>query len=213
MRLEVGHPGRQAPEIVVGPVWGLFNQDDSVLLVITFSDSRQAKPEQVHKAELVEYDRRMKENAGKQDAQRIVPPDSQFLIRDWCFSWVNIDNIMSLTSDAHARVNLSTWGFSRPKVDALYAGHPQYHPYHPGFHLINNALSRQINAKLTELGFESEYKGVYVDANNNRITMEQAAFPTMPVSPVQAAPVPVPEPAVVVPPSQQVSVEAPVATL
>lgn len=196
--IEVGHPGRQAPQQLSGHVWGLFfsnphpadplqKGEPTVLLLITFNDTRENKPIGVITAEHAEHARRSKERddaakaatAAGQPLTNIPPPpaipDTQYVFREWELNWVNISQIISVKSDAHARLNLSTGGFSRPKLMPLF-GAPVYAP---GFHLINNALSRQILVKLEEMGFTTgaDHTGIFVDAAVNRVPFEKAEFP------------------------------------
>jgi hypothetical protein len=185
--LEVGHESRQAVEVVKGFIWDLY-YENTILLMIIFSDENIEKPKDVIAAEGEVYKRLLAEQAARIAANpgvaqpAIQPPISVVPHREWHFKWILIDNVIAVQTDGHVRINMGSRQLSKPKLDPLYNdGRPQWE-------ILNNHISKAIVSKLKEIGLEGDFPGVYRNENNEPVTVDKAAFSV--AAPVNAAPIP-----------------------
>jgi hypothetical protein len=193
--VEIADPSRQAVEVLKGHFWDLFFED-TLALFIVFDDENVSKSSEVQKQEAEDYKNKIAALALNPNLPKPTPTVPVFVVREFHLKWVRTANIIMVKSDAHVRINCNTRQMTRPKLDPLYTDNQ------PQWHVLNNAVSRQVYAKLEELGVKSAFEGIYRNEQNEPITKAQAT--PAPVA-VLANAVPIG----VVPPVQQ-PVEVPV---
>lgn len=183
--IEVGDETRQAVDVVKGFVWDVYF-DNTILLMIIFSDENIEKPKEVIAAEGEQYKQQLAQQSARSQANpgvaqpAIHPPISVVPHREWHFKWILVSNVIAVQTDGHVRINMGSRQLSKPKLD------PLYNDGLPGWEILNNHISKAIVSKLKEIGLEGEFPGVYRTATNEIVPMDKAPFTvTVPASPAQ----------------------------
>jgi hypothetical protein len=174
VKLEIGDPSRQAVDSATGVVWELFF-GDSLLLLVVPTEQPLPKPAEVFKAEQDKYKAAVTAQQGDPNAVKLEIPNPNYACVEWQFRWIRTANIIMVYSDAQAMINMNLRQFSKPKIEPLYRDKGAY------WHMLNNMVSKQIAAKLKELGLQSDFDGVYRDGENNPVPSAKAELPQAPV--------------------------------
>jgi hypothetical protein len=168
--MEIGDPSRQAVDSVTGLLWDLV-YDNTLTIVVVPSDVQLPKPPDIFEKEQAAYKAAIVAQQGNPNAVKLDVPVPYYVGRDFIFRWILTHNIIMIASDVHARINVNTRQFSRPKSD------PFYRDAHPQWHQLNNLVSMQVRAKLKELGIPSTFDGVCCNENNEPVASSAAEYP------------------------------------
>lgn len=223
--IEVGDETRQAVEVVIGHVWDLFF-DDTILLVIVRQDENIEKPEELKIKENADYNAQMAAYQQQKQANPNLPmpkltaPVPVWVGQEWHLKWVLAKNIIAVKSDGQAHIHWGLRQLTRPKLV------PLFDDKRPHWNILNNNLSKRIVQKLVDLKLvemndpkdfskglkDGRFAGIYRNADNDVVTLEEAAFQVaQAAAPTQIA-IPAIPPAAPAAPVQQVPVAAAVAT-
>jgi hypothetical protein len=183
--VEVGDETRQGVDVVKGFIWDVY-YDNTILLMIIFSDENIEKPREVIDAEAAHYKQQLAQQAARiaanpgQPVPQIAPPLPVVPHREWHFKWILVENVIAVQTDGHVRINMGSRQLSKPKLDPLYNDGITH------WEILNNNISKAIVSKLKEIGLEGEFPGVYRNAQNEIVPLEKAAFSVVvPASSVQ----------------------------